>query len=199
MVYLPVRIRKEHKLQTTMATRILRGATLLQVLLLMACAEQRGLRTGQQDSPAPADQTTSLPANDDLGDPAQSSSGVVEIKLGSRTYRAGETVRATITNGLIRTIYTEDSKTGCSIVTLERQNQTEWEPIVGCSVERAPIEFAIGPDRGRDVEIDPKSEHFASASDLGPGIYRIRFTFRFDKGAEGGEANEVISETFEIR
>lgn len=117
------------------------------------------------------------------------------------TERAAISVRAA--NGLDSTVYTEDSKTDCSIVILERRNGEEWTRIAGCAVERLPAVLAIGPGRVRTARIDPMSFHLgvpegSSTPAFGVGAYRIRFTFRRGPAPQGVEPESVLSDTFRI-
>src|SRR5512134_85577 len=92
-------------------------AIVLSGLLLTAAY---GFATTTRGSPGSGGIISAAPSTQDLGTPAKVKPGAVAVRLGGLTYRAGSIVRATISNGLRRTIYTLDSKTACSIAILER-------------------------------------------------------------------------------
>ncbi len=142
-------------------------------------------------------------ASPDLGDPGRTERGRVTVRVGAQAYNAGDVIVGTIANGLSQIIYSQDMKTDCSIVLLERWDGTRWEPIRACLMERAPIVVAIGPGRIRSVAINPRSFNFADPSGAGRGgarvgRYRITYTFRLAPGRQGEEPNAAFSSTFRI-
>lgn len=164
----------------------------------------------QKISPAPpsggfSPATPVTPQAADLGMPVKTEPGKVSVLLGAPSFREGEKIRATVANGRRQTIYSEDSKTDCSIVILERWAGKSWQPILGCAVGRAPIVVAIGPGRGRVVTIDPFSFHLrmgtpdTSKPVLRAGTYRIKYAYRLGPGPEFEEPYTGFSPTFHIR
>ncbi len=130
--------------------------------------------------------------------------GRVAVALAQKQYVEGDAVSATVRNGLEVALYTEDSKSDCSIVMVERQQGTSWQPVPGCSVERIPAVITIQPGAERSVRIDPLSFHLGvpSGSDrpaLGAGTYRLRFSYRLQREPLGSEPETVLSETFNVR
>jgi hypothetical protein len=167
--------------------------------------------TGRQKTPAerplvvvsPAAPATSPGA--DLGIPVKTDPGKVSVLLAASSLREGDKIRATVANGRRQTIYSEDSKTDCSIVILERWAGKTWQPVLGCAVRRAPIVVAIGPGRGRIVTIDPSSLHLragmpgTSKPVLRAGTYRIKFAYRLGLGSGVEEPFSAFSPSFQIR
>lgn len=135
---------------------------------------------------------------------AQAVAAKVTVTLSATSYAQGETIRFTIGNGLPSTLYAEDSQSACEIAMLERRATKAWEALWGCSFERAPALVAI-PARGlRHVAIDPSSPHLEPFRQpdkpaVGPGTYRIRFTYRLDPGPLTGAPETAVSPSFEIR
>ncbi len=162
----------------------------------------------QQIPPHPVLEPTTHPSAGespalDLGEPVKVVRGEVLITLSAPSYREGEVIQAIIANGLDRIIYTEDLKSDCSIATLEQWDGENWQPILGCNMERLAFVFAIGPGRGRTVQINPRSIHFGVVADsaqpaFGAGTYRIKFTYRINRGPEGYEPNSAYSEPFPV-
>ncbi|MDI6772680.1 MAG: hypothetical protein QME77_08845 [bacterium] len=131
--------------------------------------------------------------------------GKVTLSLGVRSLGPGDLIRIAVVNGLRQTIYTEDMKSDCSIVLLERYSGGAWQPLPGCALGRAPRVVAIAPGQVRPVEINPRSIHFLSGapkepgrSPIGAGTYRIRFGYRLARGPEGEETHVVHSELFRV-
>lgn len=134
-----------------------------------------------------------------LGEPVQAPAGRVSITLSASSYARGDVISGMIANGLDRTLFTMDSKSDCSIAILERRQDGAWNPIVACAVRRPPLTVAIGPSRGRTVELDPSSSNFADPSGvpLEAGTYRLSFTYGFSR-QQGQEPLVAHSSSFQI-
>lgn len=183
------------------------------VLLAPACGSipepGDGLRTTASEGTSTPETTdyprTASPGEpgDGLGRPVDVSAGKVVVDLSASTYEQGQVVSALIANGLDRTVYAQDSKTDCAIAFLQKQEGTRWTDIPACAVLRPPATWAIGSLHGRTVSFDPSSVHFAAVSEerpaLGPGTYRVKFTYRLSPGPEGEEPFEAFSRPFVIR
>ena len=91
----------------------------------------------------------------DLGLLMAVESGKVSVVPSAPAFKQGDVIRAVIANGLERALYTEDEKTDCSIVFLERSGADTWHPVPGCALGRAPLVVAIGPGRGRAAPTAP--------------------------------------------
>ena len=130
-------------------------------------------------------------------------SGKVSVVPSAPALKQGDVIRAVIANGLERTLYTEDEKTDCSIVFLERSDAGTWHPVPGCALGRLPLVVAIGPGRGRVVTINPLSIHLRMGKPptakpaIGAGTYRIRFVYRVGL-ARGGQEFAALSRSFSI-
>lgn len=128
--------------------------------------------------------------------------GDVAVASTAAEYAAGQPVVATVANGTTRPIYTEDSKTDCSIVTLERKIPSGWETIAGCRFGRPPLIVEIRPGERVTVTIDPKSTHLSfggGALGFGAGTYRFRFAYSFLRALGAVEAVVRFSPEFRIR
>ena len=139
----------------------------------------------------------------DLGLLMAVESGKVSVVPSAPALKQGDVIRAVIANGLERTLYTEDEKTDCSIVFLERSDAGTWHPVPGCALGRLPLVVAIGPGRGRVVTINPLSIHLRMVKPptakpaIGAGTYRIRFVYRVGL-ARGGQEFAALSRSFSI-
>jgi len=187
--------------------RIALPATMLFGLVLaVACAPMTTQPSSAAANTEQASSTTGLETAtpDEIPPSTVFEPGKVTIALSALSYAEGQMIEATLANGLEQTIYTEDSKSDCSIVSLEQWNGQVWQPLLGCALGRAPLVVAIGPGLGRRVTINPLSTHLgvspgSTEPAFGAGMYRVKFTYRLDPGPEGEAPYEVYSEAFDIR
>jgi len=93
-----------------------------------------------------------------------------------------------VTNGLHRAIYTQDAKSDCSILLLQRFDGASWTDVSGCALGRPPAVVVIDASHARAVTIDPGSINFANGmptASLPAGTYRLQLTYGF--GAQDGQ------------
>jgi hypothetical protein len=115
----------------------------------------------------------------------------------AEVYRSGTAVVLTVVNGGPRTVFTEDQKTDCSIVMLERWDGRGWVALSNCGAERAPRVVPIEPAERSRVVIDTGSPNFAE-DPAGSGSYRAVVGFRYERVPEGSEPEQAVSSTFAI-
>jgi hypothetical protein len=135
------------------------------------------------------------------GSPVPFVPGEVSAKLGSDGYPVGAVIHVTVSNGLDHPIYTEDSKTACSIVFLQRQDADSWHDIVGCRLGRPTSIVAIDSVLGRRIELDPTSFHLSDGTGrpaFDAGRYRVSFTYRVDPDIAAAEPMIAYSAEFLI-
>jgi hypothetical protein len=137
-----------------------------------------------------------------LGDPVQARNGVIAIAISSQTFPRDGRITAVITNGLDRTVYTEDSKSDCSILLLQRLEGGSWIDVPACAERRPPLVVAVGASHARTISINPRSVNFAAVSGssepaLEPGIYRLKLSYSFTR-QEGEEQMAVYSQRFRV-
>jgi hypothetical protein len=129
---------------------------------------------------------------DESGSPVPFAKGEVSVKLGADHCAVGAVVYVSVSNGMDRPVYTEDFKTACSIVVLQRRDGDAWTDIVGCRLGRPTATVETGPGLGHQVDLDPTSFHLASGGPaFDAGTYRVRFTCRLEPGM-GGEDPLVV-------
>jgi hypothetical protein len=128
--------------------------------------------------------------------------GEVSVKLDAGDYRAGSVIHVTVSNGMDRPVYTEDFKTACSVVILQRQDGGTWTDVLGCKLGRPTTTVTFGPGTGQTVELDPASFHLAgngAGPAFGAGTYRVKFTCRPDPAAGGEDPLVAYSPVFTVR
>lgn len=186
----------------------------LQVLAVVAlasgCARGSGAPGGTQasdhagsGSAQPYVTASSVaPGGEGNGSPVPVAAGKVEVRQTKASYRVGEVVPVTVANGLSTEVYTEDFKTVCSIVMLQRsESGATWKDIDGCQLGRPTLTVAIGPGLGITIDIDPASTHFRSGGNrigFAAGTYRIKFGYRLDRARMGEEPLVAYSATFAV-
>ena len=141
---------------------------------LSACASTRNAAGGTPAAPTSANPGSASPPGSGAssapeplsgsGSPVAGERGRVLVTADSDTYAVGTVIRATVANGLDRTIYTEDSKTACTLGFLQRLESAGWSDITGCGLGRPPATAAIGPGLGRVIVFDPSSALLGSTS-----------------------------------
>ena len=128
--------------------------------------------------------------------------GAVTVTTTRSSYRPGEVINVSVVNRGDQSVYSEDQKTDCSIVVLERLTGERWETVTGCGAERAPRVVEVRPGATHTVRIDPTSTNFQGGGG-GPtvraGTYRIGFTYRMAAGPQGVEPERVRSPAFMIQ
>jgi hypothetical protein len=138
----------------------------------------------------------------DLGQPAPARDGKVTVAIRAETYRRGAPITVIVTNGLSRTIFTDDSKTDCSIVILQRQDRSPWSDIPGCAQRRPPATVATGPAHLRTLTVHPASSNLRITPDAEPalpaGTYRAKYTYRYTAAPDNGDPYVSFSRPFTI-
>jgi hypothetical protein len=141
-------------------------------------------------------------AGDGSGEAASAPAGGVSVRLDADRYDVGDVVRVTVTNGTGRPVYTEDFKTACSIVTLQRADASRWTDILGCQLGRPTATVTVAPGAAHEVELDPASFHLTSdraGPAFGAGTYRVAFTYRLERATVDDEPLSVSSPEFAVR
>jgi hypothetical protein len=115
------------------------------------------------------------------GRPGKAVPGRATIELAKSSFHEGEIVRVTVANGLDQSLYTNNQKSACTIVTLERLHAGTWERIGGCGMEMLPSVVEIGPGDVVEVAINPHSNLWGIDTSkglaFGIGTYRVSFSY----------------------
>jgi hypothetical protein len=109
----------------------------------------------------------------------------------------------TITNTSAAPIYTEDMKSGCTVIILERWAEQDWQPLLGCGSERSPAVVQLDPGESLQVTLDPFSSHFTNGLPVvgpafEPGWYRACLRYRLAPGPEAVEPFSATSDLFSV-
>jgi hypothetical protein len=118
-----------------------------------------------------------------IGHPGTTVPGQVTVELAKTSFREGERVQAIVANGLDQPVYTENQKSDCTIVKLERLKDGLWEWISGCAfMERLPSVVEIGPGEVVEVTINPHRQQPGPIGAplrlaFGEGTYRVALLY----------------------
>jgi hypothetical protein len=163
-----------------------------------ACASPDAHPESSAGASAPA--SASVEPSSGSGSPPVVTVDKVTVTVSADRYAVGENLLVSITNRLDRSIYTEDFKTECTIVYLQRKDNGAWMDITGCRLGRPTMTVAIGAGASKALTIDPNSFHLTGGSEPGlvAGSYRVKFTYRFAQEVGGDDPFAVYSAEFTI-
>jgi hypothetical protein len=165
------------------------GAALVAVVALAACAPSSGdNETARPPSFASAGSPTAGPVADHSSPPPEPA-GKVTVSTSADKYVVGGMITASITNRLDRPIYTDNSKTACTIAYVQRQDGGGWTDISSCRMDRPTLTVSLGPGQIRTVSFD---------SAFARGTYRIRFTYRMTQEVAGDDPLAAYSAEFSV-
>jgi hypothetical protein len=112
----------------------------------------------------------------------------VWVETDKKQYQASEEIVITITNDLDESITTYDQKAFCSIVTLERQEGTNWKEVRNC--------FSGVPSRF--VTLKPHTRTVIKFPALRPSSYRVSLVFSPGQTFRFGRSFRVFSAPFRV-
>ncbi|MGH2478982.1 MAG: hypothetical protein ACRDHW_04935 [Ktedonobacteraceae bacterium] len=121
-----------------------------------------------------------------------SGSGGVSVHLSASGYHAHDTIVVTITNGTSQTISFADHQSNCTIVLLQRQNATTWEPVSLCKL--MILTRILSMDAGKSQTV---SLH-APASGWQTGMYRVSFSYNGGASASRSPVAAASSPVFQV-
>ena len=122
--------------------------------------------------------------------------GTIAVTLDKTQYASGDTISATILNGLDHTIYAADHETDCTTLVVEHQTNSGWERVGRCllaSVTRL-VPFAAGSQTLVPLDNGPAGNGGAS---WGTGTYRVSLTY-LNSDSDAAAGTTVYSATFTL-
>lgn len=108
---------------------------------------------------------------------AAATTGPVTVTTNLSTYTSGEPVGATVTNSSKSEYYTQNGKSGCTIVQLEQFNTQKglWSPVDICNGSQATQTLTIGESTSVPYTLAPSSSSDPNAWQ--PGTYRVSVSY----------------------
>lgn len=127
---------------------------------------------------------------------SQQPSNLVIAKTERNVYLEGEQLVALITNDTPQPILTTDHKTFCSVVNVQKLENTNWTNSAPCLLATVPKQIRLAAREELIVKLPNEN----AASKLSAGTYRLEFTYwTTDAGGNpGGAPITVYSSTFNI-
>jgi hypothetical protein len=118
------------------------------------------------------------------------------VTMDKQHYSAADPITATLTNGLVASIWAADHQTSCSVLTVEMQQGDRWLPVGQCRsmITTRMVPFAAGSQTTVQLlgaGTDPQNVWPA-------GTYRARFSYRGSESAVVGPTGTVYSAQFTI-
>ena len=118
----------------------------------------------------------------------------VQLTLSHTTAVPGQPITVTVTNHAPSTIATFDHKSLCSIFSIQRRNEDEWENVLECPLEKRTIAIAIPPGDSKSLTFNGGS-HFLDPGALDPGVYRVEFEYKRVDDLEDLFSDEILWQT----
>lgn len=119
------------------------------------------------------------------------------VEIDAAAYRRDAVVTVVVQNAGSAPVYGEDRRSGCTIVTLQRQDGDRWVPVSACGVRRPPVTVPVQAGERATCRLD-----LALVSPDGlpvaAGVYRVVFDFDTTAGPEAGVPGTAVSATFVV-
>lgn len=122
--------------------------------------------------------------------------GQVRVVVESGAYDRGSTIFAWAGNGLGQCIYATDHHSDCSIIVLERQVDSGWQPQADCQLATPTRTLALPPMQADFVRLAPPATG-AQPGIWQAGTYRVAFSYHLGQDATG-QPIAVVSDPFTV-
>lgn len=121
-----------------------------------------------------------------------SGSGGVTIQLSASGYHARDTIVVTIANGTSQTIAFPDHQSNCTIVLLQRQSATSWQPVSICREMILTRILTLGAGKSQIVSLHAPGNGWQT------GTYRVTFGYGVGANASAARGSTVSSLVFQV-
>jgi hypothetical protein len=123
--------------------------------------------------------------------------GQVRVVVEAGRYGPCDPIPVWAGNGLGQSISTTDHHSDCTIVTLERQVDSGWQPVANCLLA-SPTHIVIVPSMQAEfVRLEPSATG-AQAGAWPTGTYRVAFGYHVGQEQASGAETTVYSPTFTV-
>lgn len=122
--------------------------------------------------------------------------GQVRVVVENGSYAPDSTIFAWAGNGLSQCIYAADHHSGCSIIVLERQVDSGWQPQADCQLATPARTLALPPMQADFVRLAPPATG-AQPGIWQAGTYRVAFSYHLRQDGTG-QPIEVVSDPFTV-
>ena len=142
------------------------------MFLLIGC----GSNAGSGASPSPTGMPPTL---------------AVTLQVGAASYQAGSLISVTIKNQSTQAIYFADHRTNCTVLLLERQVASSWEPVALCKLMIMTRLHSLKAGEVLEVKL-------TTSNQWATGIYRARLDYSFKSDSGVGASTIVYSSSFRL-
>ncbi|HEX5547338.1 MAG TPA: hypothetical protein VFX24_08010 [Ktedonobacterales bacterium] len=167
------------------------------VLMLAACGvtttgEQPGGTTGNTPAATAASTATSG------GTPVSSvpPTNAITLTTDHASYTTSATIIVTLINGRSTSIFTFDHQTSCTILTLQRQTASGWQPVGGCAQGRMTVQVEVKAGANMKITLSPSAGQIHPAP-WPAGTYRAVLNYSLQK-QEMATGSMAASPTFSL-
>ena len=174
-----------------------RMAPVVLVLALAACgvtttSEQPGGTTS--NTPTTTTASTATPG----GTPVSSvpPTNAITLTTDHASYTTSGTIIVTLINGRSTSIFAFDHQTSCTILTLQRQTASGWQPVGGCSQGRMTVQVEITAGANMKITLAPTAGQIHPAP-WPAGTYRAVLNYSLQK-QEMATGSMAASPTFSL-
>jgi len=168
------------------------------VLTLAACGVTT---TGEQqlgDPTSGSPTTTTASTTTPRGTPVASvrPSDAITLTTDHASYSTSATIIVTLINGRSTSIFTFDHQTSCTILTLQRQTASGWQPVGGCAQGRMTVQVEIQAGANMKITLSPTAGQIHPAP-WPAGTYRAVLNYSLQK-QEMATGSMAASPTFSL-
>ena len=127
-----------------------------------------------------------------ISPPGISGSSQVTVQTSASLYHPGDTIVVTVSNHTAQSIFFPNHQTNCTVVLLQRQVGSSWEPIAACKLMIVTIIQSLNGEKSLLVPL--KAGHPSWAV----GTYRIAFHYMTKTASGIGTPLDVFSPLFQV-
>lgn len=127
---------------------------------------------------------------------AAGATGKVSVTVDHMLSTPCDTIQVAIANGLDVPIYTTDYQSECSIVTLQFQSGSVWQPLAPCAEGRPTMIIKIPASAVAIVRLGPTNGARFGSGPWRVGTYRV--AFGYSNAANYGGLSTIYSSPFQI-
>jgi hypothetical protein len=112
------------------------------------------------------------------------------------SYTTSATIIVTLINGRSTSIFAFDHQTSCTILTLQRQTASGWQPVGGCAQGRMTVQVEIKAGANMKITLSPSAGQIHPAP-WPAGTYRAVLNYSLQK-QEMATGSMAVSPTFSL-
>lgn len=116
----------------------------------------------------------------------------VAVRASASLYRPGQTIVVTIFNHSAHPIFFANHQTNCTVVLLQVQTGSLWQPVALCKLMIVTRWLSLGAGNSLSVALKPGQAGWTA------GTYRIAFRYASNAPAASGSVQDIFSSLFRV-